>query len=130
MTSEIWYEHSLARIQRNAVVLGVAGVVAFLLFAGWRNAAGFACGAVISHYNFQLWKRIASAVGEQGGKPPTDAKAVLLGARYLLIGGLVFVTIKVLDVSLWAVLEGLLVTVAALMVELVRYLFTGGRDSR
>ena len=48
---------------------------------------------------------------------------MILGLRYLLIGGAVFVIIKVLEVSVLAIVAGLLVTVAALLVELVRQLF-------
>jgi len=114
-----WYNRSLARMERFALVIAAAGTLGFLITAGWRNALGFACGAVISHFNFGLWKRIAAAVGEQGPQAPSDAKAVTLGIRYLLIGGAVFVIIKVLDVSPLAVLGGLLVTVAAVLTELI-----------
>jgi hypothetical protein len=118
-----WYGRSLARIDRAALVIAGIGLIVVLINAGWRSALGFLCGAVISHFNFRLWKRIAGAVGEQGGKAPRDAKAVILGLRYLLIGGAVFVIIKVLEVSVLAIVAGLLVTVAALLVELVRQLF-------
>ena len=121
------YARSLQRIQRAAAVIAVAGLITVLVNAGWRPALGFLCGAVISHFNFGLWKRIAGSVGEQGSKAPADSKAVLLGLRYLLIGGAVFGIIKLLDVSVLAVAGGLIVTVAALLVEMIRQLVWSGK---
>jgi hypothetical protein len=129
MTAE-GYSRSLARMERFALVIAALGTLAFLINTGWRTAVGFACGAVISHFNFGLWKRITLAVGEQGPEAPGDGKAAMLGIRYLLIGGAVFVIIKVLDVSPLAVLGGLLVTVAALLVELMRQLVRPNDSSR
>jgi hypothetical protein len=125
-----WYARSLERMERAAIVIAACGFVAALILAGWKNALGFASGAVISHFNFGLWKRITAAIGEDGPKAPGSANAVLLGLRYLLIGGAVFVIIKFLDVSVLAVMGGLLVTVAALLVELVRQIFHPHESSR
>ncbi len=93
-----------------------------LLNKGWRNALGFLCGATIAHFNFSLWKRITASIGDYGPEAPSDSKATVLGLRYLLIAGAVFVIIKVLGVSVLAVMAGLLVSVAAVLVELVRQL--------
>ena len=123
------YAQSIARMERAALVIAAAGLAGVLVYAGWRAALGFGCGAVIAHFNFGLWKRIAGAVGEQGPKTPGDSKAVLLGMRYLLIGGAVFVIIKILEVSAMAVVAGLLVSVAAVLVELVLQLMRAGGDS-
>ena len=46
----------------------------------------------------------------------------LLAMRYLLIGAATFVIMKVLDVSALPVIGGLLVTAAAVLVEIVRQL--------
>ncbi len=124
-----WYLRSLVRMEKAAFALAAAGIIAVLIGAGWRNALGFAGGAVISHFNFSLWKRIAAAVGEDGANAPSDSKAVVLGLRYLLIGGAMFVIIKVLNVSVLMVLGGLLVSVAAMLVELVCQLFTSSEPS-
>jgi hypothetical protein len=116
-------------MERAALVIAAFGLVAALVLGGWKMALGFACGAVISHFNFRLWKRITAAIGEQGAAAPGNANAVALGLRYLLIGGAVFVIIRVLDVSVLAVMGGLLVTVAALLVELVRQIFRPNESS-
>jgi hypothetical protein len=114
-----FYERSLTRMDRFALAFGVCGIVAVLIASGWRSALGFACGAAISAINFRMWKRLANAVGEKGGETPSDGRAVLLGFRYIMMAGAVFVIIKFLEVSLWAVLTGLFVSVAAVLTELV-----------
>lgn len=124
-----WYLRSLARMEKAALAIAAVGVVAVLITAGWRSALGFAGGAVISHFNFSLWKRIAAAVGEDGVNAPSDSKAVVLGLRYLLTGGAIFVIIKILNVSVLVVLGGLLVSVAAMLVELVCQLFISSDPS-
>jgi hypothetical protein len=115
-----WYARSLKRMERAALIIAAAGLVATLIYAGWRSALGFLIGAIIAHFNFGLWKRITAAVGGEEGSG--DGKAVILGIRYLLIAGAVFVIIKLLDVGVLAVMAGLLVSVAAVLVELVRQL--------
>lgn len=111
------FTDSIARMRRAGLVISAAGTVAVLTFAGWRNALGFACGAVIAHFNFGLWQQIAGALSSQAS--PSMA---LLAMRYLLIGAATFVIMKVLDVSALPVIGGLLVTAAAVLVEIVRQL--------
>jgi len=118
MTTD-WYAHAIGRMERTAYVIAGIGLLVMLINAGWRSALGFLCGAVIAHFNFGLWKRITSSIGSDA---PSDTKAVVLGLRYLLIAGAVFVIIKVLGVSVLAVVAGLLVPVAAVLVELARQL--------
>ena len=123
-----WYAESVRRMERNSYVIAAAGLVGVFIEAGWRSTLGFLCGAVIAHFNFGLWKRIAGSVGDQGPAAPGDAKAVVLGLRYLLIGGAVFVIIKLLGSCVLAVVAGLLVSVAAVLVELVRQLVRPNRE--
>lgn len=115
------FTDSIARMRRAGLILSTAGAVAVLTFAGWRNALGFACGAVIAHFNFGLWQQIAGALSSQAS-PQASPSMALLAMRYLLIGAATFVIMKVLDVSALPVIGGLLVTAAAVLVEIVRQL--------
>jgi hypothetical protein len=83
---------------------------------------GFAIGSAIAVFNYRLWKRVARSIGKPGAKPRT-ASAVFLGARYLLLGIVLFAMIKYLGVSPLALLAGLLVPAAAVFVEIVYELF-------
>jgi hypothetical protein len=116
-------------MERTAIVISICGVAVALIFYGWRNALGFAGGTVIAYFNFGLWKQISGALGAPGASVPGGASAALLGLRYLLIGGAVFAMIKVLDVSAMPVVGGLLVSAAAVLIEIVRQLFGGGVNS-
>ena len=114
-----FYQRSLTRMDRFALAFGACGIIGVWIALGWRAALGFACGAAISAVNFRLWKRLANAVGENGGATPSDGKAAMLGFRYIMMAGAVFVIIRLLEVSLWTVLTGLFVTVAAVLAEMV-----------
>ncbi len=111
------FTDSVARMRRAGLIISTAAAIAVLTFAGWRNALGFACGAIIAHFNFGLWQQIAGALSSQAS--PSMA---LLAMRYLLIGVATFVIMKVLGVSALPVIAGLLVTAAAVLVEIVRQL--------
>lgn len=79
---------------------------------------GCAIGAVLSFVNLRLWKRVANSISGDGRVPGTGSP-MLLGMRYLLLGTLIFVIINYFEVSLLAVLAGLLVSVAAVLLEMV-----------
>ncbi len=110
-----FYDRALKRIDHTALVLSVLLVAGAWVRRGWRDAAGCAAGALLSWLNFKLWKKLADSIGPSG-RPP--ARAAALGMRYLALGGVVFVIIKFFEVSVVAVLAGLLVSVAAVIVEI------------
>jgi hypothetical protein len=83
---------------------------------------GFAIGSAIAVFNYHLWKRVAHGIGRPGAKPRT-ASAIFLGTRYLVLGIVLFAIIKYLGVSPLALLAGLLVPAAAVLVEIVYELF-------
>jgi hypothetical protein len=89
----------------------------------WTGGLGFALGAGAALVNYRLWKRFAHSIGGQGA-PRRSGSAVLMGLRYLLFGAVIFVIINYFGVSLAAVLTGLLVPVAAVILELLYELFT------
>ena len=103
-------------------MIAVAGTLAAAFWLGWRGGLGFAIGSAIAVFNYHLWKRVAHAIGRPGTKPRT-ASAVFLGGRYLLLGLVLFAIIKYLGVSPLALLAGLLVPAAAVLVEMVYELF-------
>ncbi len=113
---EAFYARALRRIDRSALVIAIIFIAGVAVRRGWRDAAGCAIGAVLSFINLKLWKRLANSTGSPGRSP---ASAVLLGLRYLLLGGVIFVIIKYFEVNLLAVLAGLLVSVAAVIVEIL-----------
>jgi len=125
------WQISLPRIQRYAIILGIAGAVATLLAFSYLEAIGFLVGAGISLVTIQSWGRFAESLAAKAAasagteaprvdrKPgsPTGA-AIFMALRYILIGGALYVSIKVLGVTPVAMLAGLLVSFLAVLIEI------------
>jgi ATP synthase I chain len=112
------YEQALQRMTRIAAATGVAGVLIVVIWRGPREAAGFLIGAILSMLNFRWWVGIANALGPSG-RPPVRAAAMVLFLRYFLIAGAVYAIVKLLEIKVAAVLAGLFVAVAAVLIEIL-----------
>jgi hypothetical protein len=112
-----FYDRALARITRIAAALGAAGAITAYAVRGSQWAGGFLVGAAISLANFFAWKKLANAFGS-GGRRPMSGSAAFLALRYLLFAAVIYVIVKVLGFTLAAVLAGLFVSVAAILVEI------------
>jgi len=115
------YSGALPRIQRSMIVLAFAlPVLAWLRF-GARIALGLASGCLISHFNFLWLKRGVEAfagrvVGE--GKPQAGKGIVArFLLRYVLMGLGAYVILSVSPASLYGLLAGLFLPVAAIACE-------------
>ena len=106
------------RITRYAAVLGVLGVLTTLALRGPRDAAGFLIGAVLSLITVRSWFKLAEAIGASG-ELPSAGSAIFLVLRYVLIAGAVYATINVLRSSPVTLILGLLVSFAAVLLELM-----------
>jgi TRAP-type C4-dicarboxylate transport system permease small subunit len=112
------YPAAAARIFRTILTLAVFGSAVAFLWAGWQTAAGFALGAAISALNFHWLRQLVDALGAAIENPaPPRKRAVVLGFRYLLLGGGAYVIVKLIPISLAAVLAGVFVLTAAVFVE-------------
>ena len=111
-----FYERAIRRIVRFALAVGLAGVVTVLIVRGPREAAGFLLGTVLSSINFLWWKRVTSAAGPQG-ESRLRVSTVFLALRYLFIGGAIYAIVKLLKITPAAILAGLLVSIAAVILE-------------
>lgn len=112
-----FYDRALRRLDRIAVAMGIGAVVWFLVWSGWRDAAGCAFTAAASVYNLRRLKQLAAGVSG-GPRRSGAASAVALGLRYLILGGICFVIIKFLGVGLGAIFAGLFTSVAAVLAEI------------
>jgi hypothetical protein len=113
------FEISIPRIKRYALILGVAGGVMALLLRGVKDASGFVIGATLALLTIESWSRLATSLNpEAGTKPSVGASGAFLALRYLLIAGGIYATVKVLGVTPLAMLLGLFVSFAAVLIEL------------
>jgi hypothetical protein len=119
--SETFYSGAMIRIVRIMPVLGVIFTALVLFRFGWQMAAGFALGCIIAYLNFIWLKRVVTALAEVvvvGGRPHSGSGIV---ARFLLryaliaVGG--YVIFRVSSASLFGLLAGLFLPVAAIGCE-------------
>ncbi len=98
-----------------------AGGAAGWAVAGWRWGAGFLLGAAASALNFRWLKQLVEALGEgAGSRPRPKARvAIFLGLRYGLLALATYVIFITSALSVPAVLAGLFVAVAAVIVEIL-----------
>ena len=111
------------RIARIMWVLGVAGTGLCGFWGGWRWAAGFAIGAVLSALNFHWMKTAVSAVAEAASSPtppanPRRGVVARFVLRYALIGLAGYVIFKSSLISLGAFFLGLFLVIAAILAEI------------
>jgi ATP synthase I chain len=110
------FEGASARIGKIIKVVAAIGTCGALALGGWRTGAGFLFGALISWLNFYWLHKLVVSLGA-GGHPRN--RSVILGFRYLILGGGAYVIVRLSRISLTAVLAGLFVLTAALFVEVV-----------
>lgn len=116
MSDERHLARAVDRIWKGIAILGAGGALAFLAWRGWKWSLGFALGSAVSAVNFHWLKQVAESLGDTQAKP---RMAVLLGLRYLLLGGCSYVILKYSEISLPALFWGLFVAVAAVILEIV-----------
>ncbi len=121
--SEAFYAGAYGRIVRLMLVLGVVLSVLALIRFGVVIAAGFVVGCAIGMLNFHWLKRVVSAVVERAagtGERPRSAGVVLrFLLRYLLVAAAAYAIFRVSLASLYGLLAGLFLPVAAILVEAV-----------
>lgn len=111
-------EISLERVKLFTIFAGIGGAAAAFYLRGPADAAGFFLGAAISLISLRSWIRVSEDIGA-GFKPSLAASALFLALRYLLIAGLIYAIVKVLGINPLAMIVGLLVSFAAVIVELL-----------
>lgn len=111
-------EISEKRVLRLTLLLGAIGAIAVLAKLGIRDALGFVVGSGLSYLSFLSFVRLAASIGS-AGKAPAMGSAVFLALRYVLIGLAIYVMIGGLGSRPEALIAGLLVSFAALTLELL-----------
>jgi hypothetical protein len=119
--SDNFYANALVRIQRMIIVIGVAAIATGWAKFGWRIALGLVLGGGIAYLNFYWLEKIVAALGErvvQSGEPqPTGGVVARFFLRYFLMTIVAFVILTVSRESLYGLLAGLFLPVAAILCE-------------
>lgn len=119
----------LGSLRRAMKMLGIAVLVATPMLwaaAGWRNLVLFLVGAIISATGIYEWQQLMRAVISRMDvdQKPKPIGGVLLWffLRLGLAIVLLYVSLKLLDGSIFALIAGLALALIALLVEAMRML--------
>jgi hypothetical protein len=117
---------TLTRALRWVAILGVLGVAATWLAAGWQSAVLFLVGAAIAATGLYESQRLMLAVlsrfneGRQG--KPVAGVLIWFFLRLILAGVVLYVSLRSLEGSVYALCAGLGLAVVALTIESIRLL--------
>jgi hypothetical protein len=110
-----FHERALRRIHWFIFAVGILGTTASASFRGIRTGLAFLIGAVASYLSFWGWQQVASAI-TPGAKKRSSAFFVF---RILAFIGLAWVIIEFLGLNVAAAVAGLLVSAAAILLEII-----------
>jgi hypothetical protein len=110
--------NTLIRIRRLTVIIGLVGTAAVFLLRGPRDAAGFLAGAAFSLITLRSWIRLSDAVAT-GIVPSARRHGLFLALRYVLLAVGLYAIVNVLGITPVAIIVGLLVSFAAVILGLV-----------
>jgi Na+/H+-translocating membrane pyrophosphatase len=102
------FKAALTRALRTVLILAVVGTVIAWIALGWRSAALFLVGAVISGTGIVVWQRLMGAILDW------------FVAHLLFSGSLLYVSLRGLNGSVYALIAGLGLALIALLIEVAR----------
>jgi small-conductance mechanosensitive channel len=119
--AEAFYSGAAQRITRSMPVLAAIGVAVAWWRGGWLFAAGFVVGSAIAYVNFYWLKRVVNALAERvtssGQSESGRAAFTRFLLRYALIALAAYAILRISTRSLYGLLAGLFLPVAAITCE-------------
>jgi hypothetical protein len=119
--ADAFFAGALRRIRHIAIVIGLMSAVAVWVKFGPAIGLGFVVGCVVSYVNFVWLERVINAVADrvtQSGQPAeTRGVVVRFMLRYGFIAIACFVILICFKSSVYGLLGGLFLTVAAILCE-------------
>lgn len=110
-----FYDRVVRRISRIIVVLGLGGAVSVAAYKGIGSGAAFLIGSAVSFASFLGWRRFVDALGPN----PKQQRPVLYVLRLVAVAAVACVIIKFLGLNVAAAALGLLVSGAAVVLEII-----------
>jgi hypothetical protein len=116
----------LRRALRTVVILGVLLFVVFTFTLGWRSGLLELTGALISYTGIREWRNLAMAVfakidNDQTARP-MGRTLVMFFLRLGIVAAILYVSLKCLNGSVYALVAGIGLAVVALSFEALRLL--------
>lgn len=102
------------------IALTLAGTPFCAIWAGRKGAIGFLAGAAVSWVSFSLlYKLVKDVESAASGSFGSAASIVVHSLRYVILGGAIYVIVRLYGVFVPALALGLLVAVAASTIEAI-----------
>jgi hypothetical protein len=121
--AERFYSGALDRIRRFMAAFGLVATIAVWMAFGWKAAVGLALGCAIAWVNFYWLKQAVSALADRvtstGQRQSSRGIVTRFLLRYALIALGAYAIFRVSRDSLYGLLGGLFLTVAAILCEAV-----------
>jgi hypothetical protein len=119
--AERFYSGALDRIRRLMIGIAILLTIAAWMRYGSRISLGFAIGCAVAYLNFHWLKRVVNAMADRitqtGSKESGKGIVFRFLLRYLLMGLAAYVILSVSPASLYGLLAGLFLPVAAIACE-------------
>jgi dipeptide/tripeptide permease len=119
--SNTFYSGALDRIRKFMIVLALVLTPVALTIFGWRIALGLAAGCAVAYLNFHWLKRVVNAMADRitftGRQESGRGIVARFLLRYVLAGLAACAILSVSPASLYGLLAGLFLPVAAIACE-------------
>ncbi len=112
---QAFYDRFIRRVSRIILALALTGSAAMALVKGARFGLAFLVGAMVSYASFWGWRQVVDAVTPA----PRKRSSFPFVIRILLLFVLAYAIIRFLGLNVAAAASGLLVSAAAVLLELV-----------
>jgi hypothetical protein len=120
--AERFYSGAMDRIRRFMAVIGAIATIVVWVVLGWKIGAGLLLGCVIAWLNFYWLKQAVGALADRvtsTGRRQSGGVVARFLLRYALIALAAYGIFTVSRDSLYGLLGGLFLTVAAILCEAV-----------
>ncbi|HTV15055.1 MAG TPA: ATP synthase subunit I [Acidobacteriaceae bacterium] len=121
-------ENLLRRALRTVIVAGVALALVFTFTMGWQSGLLELAGAAISYTGIREWRTLSRLVSatmdNQKPQRPMGRTLVLFFVRLGFVGVILYVSLRCLHGSVYALIAGIGLAIAALSIEAFRLLRT------
>ena len=114
---------AMFRAMRLVAILGVALAAVLLLFAGWQTATLLLIGAAIAGTGLWEWQKLLAVISAKlENRGQAGGARVIVGflLRLLVAAGVLYVSLKSLHGSVYALLGGLALAALAMAIEAIR----------
>ena len=116
----------LRRAQRTVVILALALFLVFTFTLGWQSGLLSLAGALISWTGIREWRNLAmlifARIDNQQPARPAARTLVMFFLRLGVVAAILYVSLRCLHGSIYAIAAGIGLAVVALSIEAVRLL--------